>query len=241
MSDDRETGILLLGLLLLLGGKKKQGEGEPLDMPPAIYEPSRADMLEPYDPSAEAIVFGAGEDWVFPVPWMYLPEGSQYVPEVTDKFGTDRDGGKRKHKGVDIMYRRVAGKPPRKTGDHGTKLFWAPPGTPVVAARAGVVAAVGKDSHGGKVLIGHGSPSDMGGKKVATWYRHMETVTVKKGDKVTAGQPLGTMGWDPSGNQKARHLHFEVWVAGSAWDPVTQLDMNKWGRKTWTPKAITTS
>jgi murein DD-endopeptidase MepM/ murein hydrolase activator NlpD len=41
---------------------------------------------------------------------------------------------------------------------------------------------------------------------------------VHAGDDVTMGQPIGAVG--ESGLATAPHLHFEVWVKGTAVDPV---------------------
>ena len=67
--------------------------------------------------------------------------------------------------------------------------------------------ANGTASWGNFVKINHGN-------NVYTLVAHLATVKVKKGDKVTRGQVLGFMG--QTGNATGRHLHFEVYIGGSA-------------------------
>ncbi len=47
-----------------------------------------------------------------------------------------------------------------------------------------------------------------GASALATWYAHMESVTVSRGQSVTAGTQIGTTG--ALGNARGCHLHFEV-------------------------------
>ena len=88
----------------------------------------------------------------------------------------------------------------------------APEGTSISAPAAGRVAFVGR-------RIGFGLVIEMvhsGG--VVTRYAHLRSSVVHAGDSVTMGQPIATVG--ESGLATAPHLHFEVWVKGTAVDPV---------------------
>ena len=100
------------------------------------------------------------------------------------------------HNGVDIMYRQAG-------------RWVAPQGTRILAARDGVVWSTGKSARGLSVVLDHGPPW-------ATFYQHLESVAVAKGDHVRAGQLIGTMGADPTDPQGLRHLHFETWYKGAA-------------------------
>lgn len=119
------------------------------------------------------------------------------------------------HMGVDIMYRRG-----------GTHEWIAPVGTPILAARDGTVWSTGETARGHNVVLDHGPPW-------ATFYQHMTEVLVNKGDRVVAGQRIGTMGADPTDAQGLRHLHFETWYQG---DGKHAVDPGKamigWGRVT---------
>lgn len=75
-------------------------------------------------------------------------------------------------------------------------------GTPVLAAAAGTVRLVDEVSgYGLTVVVDHGSGWQ-------TLYAHLFELSVKPGERVTAGQPLGRVG--DSGRASTPHLHFEV-------------------------------
>lgn len=120
------------------------------------------------------------------------------------------------HYGVDIMYREGVG-------------WSAPIGTPVLAARDGVVWSVGETARGRSVVIDHGAPW-------ATFYQHLASVKVVKGQLVRAGEEIGTMGADPTDAQGLRHLHFATWYKGhgdsGSVDPAKA--MASWRRVLWT-------
>lgn len=75
--------------------------------------------------------------------------------------------------------------------------------TPVVAAHAGTVSIEGSDWAGPYLTKISTGPTSL-----TSWYAHMQTVTVKAGDVVAAGQQIGTVG--SLGNSTGCHLHFEV-------------------------------
>lgn len=81
--------------------------------------------------------------------------------------------------------------------------FSAPKGTPIYATGSGVVTRVhkAKRGYGNTVEIDHGY-----GYK--TFYAHINVIKVKKGDKVTRGQIIATVG--NTGKSTAPHLHYEV-------------------------------
>ena len=86
---------------------------------------------------------------------------------------------------------------------HGGGDIPTPIGTSVLAADGGIVESVKylDCSYGHHVVINHGN-----GYK--SWYGHMSTISVKKGDKVSQGQEIGKSG--NTGNSSGPHLHFEV-------------------------------
>nr|WP_239063114.1 phage tail tip lysozyme [Streptomyces sp. SID13031] len=89
-------------------------------------------------------------------------------------------------------------------------------GSPVYAVEAGEVKSVDEEW----IKISHG-------EGLETWYRFFDSQKVKKGDKVTRGQQIGTSG---EGNEAApgksgAHLHFEVWAqAGEDGGSLEQTD-----------------
>lgn len=85
-------------------------------------------------------------------------------------------------------------------------------GSPVVAANNGVVAHAGNQlrGFGNVVLVKHDNGT-------MTVYAHLEKVVVKKGDIVSAGQKLGTVG--NTGTVKEPQLHFEIRKGRKPIDP----------------------
>jgi murein DD-endopeptidase MepM/ murein hydrolase activator NlpD len=88
-------------------------------------------------------------------------------------------------------------------------------GTPVVAAKAGVVIVAGwMGGYGNLVVVDHG-----GG--VATAYGHNTSVTVGVGQLVAQGQLIAYSG--NTGHSTGPHVHFEVRINGGAVDPMGYL------------------
>jgi murein DD-endopeptidase MepM/ murein hydrolase activator NlpD len=89
-------------------------------------------------------------------------------------------------------------------------------GSPVVAAAAGRVALVGRESQGFKI---HGNVVGIDhGQGVATIYLHLSRINVKEGDMVKAGQVIGAVG--ATGASTGPHLHWGLYVHGQSVDPV---------------------
>ena len=113
---------------------------------------------------------------------------------VISRFGVNRGNG-RIHLGLDIG---------------------AAHGVNVVAADSGTVVAA-KYNEGGLgyyVAISHGNG-------ITTYYGHLSSYTVSKGDYVSKGQLIGYNG--STGNATSPHLHFEVLVNGTHVDPLPYL------------------
>ena len=111
--------------------------------------------------------------------------GSYVVPVQGGKFGeglgVSRDGGKRKHNGLDIQ---------------------APMGSPVTAIQPGQVIQVSSDPKSGTfVRVRHADGS-------TSSYSHLGSVAVKTGDAVGPGVHLGTVG--TSGNATGPVLHLVI-------------------------------
>ena len=88
-------------------------------------------------------------------------------------------------------------------------------GTPIRAAGAGTVITAGpRGAYGNTVIIDHG-------RSVATLYAHQRAVSVTVGQKVTAGQVVGSVG--STGLSTGPHLHFEVRVNGVPVNPLGYL------------------
>lgn len=93
-------------------------------------------------------------------------------------------------------------------------------GTPVHAAGEGVVIEARYVSgYGNTVLIAHNND-------YKTRYAHLNTITVKSGQRVEKGHKLGTVGatgFTIKSGRDASHLHFEVYERGKHVDPLYLL------------------
>lgn len=156
--------------------------------------------------------------WVWPMPViphaLALAHDIYPTPTISDGFGSPRDGGKRQHAGVDVMYQRRA-KLPRKPWpkDGGSPGFYVPSSTPALCASAGRIWAAGKGATGWYVIVDHGP------RPYATYYTHMTHLEVPRVSRVrknvgviplVAGQRLGIVGHSPLDGQRVVHLHFEL-------------------------------
>lgn len=100
--------------------------------------------------------------------------------------------------------------------------FSMPCGSPVFAAHAGTVEIDTTQSWAGPYLV----KITTGPTSLATWYAHMETVTVSRAQTVAAGDQIGTTG--DLGNSRGCHLHFEVHLEnGSIYGP-DNVDPSGW-------------
>ena len=128
-------------------------------------------------------------------------EGPSYSYPVTwgtpisGKFGDVSSSWPRGHAGMDFN---------GETGD------------PVYAATDGRVqyAEFNFGGYGNLVMI-------MRNDGTQTRYAHLDKIKVRKGDRVSAGDLIGTMG--NSGDSSGSHLHFEVRVGGVPQDPLLFL------------------
>ena len=132
------------------------------------------------------VTLRAGASLAFPVDG----RGSRAVQSF---WGADRDGGQRRHEGVDIF---------------------APRGTPVLAATEGAVAAVRTTAIGGRVvwLRDGRAPQSL-------YYAHLDRQLVAEGQLVRPGDTLGLVGNSGNAITTRPHLHFGVYARGGAVDP----------------------
>lgn len=100
-------------------------------------------------------------------------------------------------------------------GFHAGVDLAAAPGSPVLAARSGTVAATGTDpAMGNYILLKH-----TGG--FTTFYGHLDAVTVSLNDPVRSGMMIGTVG--STGVTTGSHLHFEIRQNDDPRDPMKLL------------------
>ncbi len=140
-------------------------------------------------------IFSSLQDTAFVMPPMELPLKDISYTQTGASLGTKMDPFYKAyvwHGGIDFIVSR---------------------GTPVYAAADGVVSdAYSSQGSGYTIEITHDG-------NYKTVYAHLENVRrVRKGQKVTVGQEIGTVGM--SGKTVAPHLHYEIHRAGYYLDPV---------------------
>lgn len=109
---------------------------------------------------------------------------------ITSRFGVSSNIRRSSHTGLDIA---------------------APTGTPVKAAASGTVTFSGwKGSYGNMLVISHGNG-------VQTYYGHCSKLYAKNGQTVSQGDVVASVG--STGNSTGPHLHLEIRVNGTAYDP----------------------
>ena len=113
---------------------------------------------------------------------------------VGSYWGAVRDGGKRKHEGIDIFARK---------------------GTPVVAVSDGVVMEAGSSPRGGKTVWLRSSNDDF-----YYYYAHLHEQFVTTGQTVKKGQHLGTVGNTGNAKLTPPHLHFGIYSFTGAINPL---------------------
>jgi len=128
------------------------------------------------------------------LPAFAFPVKGKDVRAVGSYWGASREGGKRRHEGIDIFARK---------------------GTPVVAATDGVVSNVGTTRLGGKVVW------VINQRFQSAYYAHLDKQLVKVGQLVKAGQVIGTVGNTGNAKHTPAHLHFGVYRGwGGATNPL---------------------
>jgi len=122
------------------------------------------------------------------VPSIGFPVKGKNSRSIASFFGDPRDGGSRDHHGVDIFAARH---------------------TPVLAPSNASVTRVGEGDIGGRYVWLYDSKRSM-----HLYFAHLETRDVERGDRVKAGQLIGTVGNTGNARTTAPHLHFGIYSNG---------------------------
>jgi murein DD-endopeptidase MepM/ murein hydrolase activator NlpD len=128
-----------------------------------------------------------------------FPVAGVGVASIQSWFGAPRDGGARSHEGVDIM---------------------APRGTSIYAVVDGRVASATWTPVGGNVVWLESTDG-----VYSYYYAHLDRVQVRRGQRVRAGDRLGTVGNTGNARAASPHLHFAIYRPGRiAVDPASFLE-----------------
>lgn len=109
-------------------------------------------------------------------------------------WGDGRDGGKRKHEGIDIFAQK---------------------GTEVVAVFDGEVVAVANGGIGGKTIWLQADDYSW-----TAYHAHLDTQFVFTGDKLEKGRVIGSVGNTGNAQYTPAHLHFGLYTYSGAIDPL---------------------
>lgn len=126
-----------------------------------------------------------------------MPVRNVETSRIADTFGAPR-GADRRHEGVDIF---------------------APRGTDVLSATPGIVASIREGGLGGRQVWVTGPARER------HYYAHLDDWAegLAVGDVVMPGTPLGTVGDTGNARGTPPHLHYGVYRADGAYDPLPLL------------------
>ena len=120
--------------------------------------------------------------------------------DIGSFFGDPRDGGRRKHHGVDIFARRH---------------------TPIIAPTEGYIRFSGERGLGGRVVWMRDTKRDQ-----TLYFAHLHDIFVEKGDRISKGDTLGTVGNTGNARTTPPHLHFGIYKSGPL-DPYHHIALTK--------------
>ena len=130
-------------------------------------------------------------------PKLAFPVKNGSNKDIQSFWGVDRDGGKRRHEGVDIFSKK---------------------GTPILAVEDGTIARVETNILGGKVVW-----QRLGLFGQSIYYAHLDSQTVSSGQVVKKGDVVGFMGNTGNAKYTASHLHFGIYTGSGAIDPLLYI------------------
>ncbi len=109
-----------------------------------------------------------------------------------DSFGADREGGARKHEGTDLFGKE---------------------GTPIVSICGGRVEQIGWNRLGGERVGIRGDDGNY------YYYAHLQYISslLVKGNRIEAGESVGTMGHTGDALTTPDHLHFGIELPNGQW------------------------
>jgi murein DD-endopeptidase MepM/ murein hydrolase activator NlpD/SH3-like domain-containing protein len=134
-------------------------------------------------------------------PSLTFPVADRTSRSVGSFFGDPREGGRRRHHGVDIFARR---------------------GTPVVASAEAYVSRVDTTPVGGRVIWLRDSA-----RNASLYYAHLHEILVEERTRVSPGDTIGLVGNTGNARTTPPHLHFGLYFRGEGpfdpWDYLVEL------------------
>lgn len=135
-------------------------------------------------------------------PALSFPVKGRDSRQISSFFGVARDGGRRRHEGVDIF---------------------APKGTPALAAVDGIISGVGTSKLGGNVAF----LTDID-RNIRLYYAHLDRWNVKNGQHVSIGDTVGFVGNTGNARTTGPHLHFGIYgFTDGATDPLPFIRLGR--------------
>lgn len=144
---------------------------------------------------AELLVNGSGVLTLTDNPSMEFPVQGAIRPDIGSFWGDPRDGGRRRHEGVDIFAER---------------------GTPVLATADGRIRRTGDGGIGGKTVW-------LRAKGKSMYYAHLDSINTHRGEEVNTGDTLGFVGNTGNARTTPPHLHFGIYDRGAI-NPLPFID-----------------
>ncbi|GAB2518931.1 peptidoglycan DD-metalloendopeptidase family protein [Spirosoma aerophilum] len=135
-------------------------------------------------------------------PALSFPVKGRDSRQISSFFGAARDGGRRRHEGVDIF---------------------APRGTPALASVDGIVTGVGTSSLGGNVAFLTDNE-----RNIRLYYAHLDRWNVTNGQRVSVGDTIGFVGNTGNARTTGPHLHFGIYgFSDGATDPLPFIRLGR--------------
>lgn len=135
-------------------------------------------------------------------PVLAFPVQGKTSKQIASYWGEGRDGGKRRHEGIDIF---------------------APRGTPAIAGVNGVITEVGVNNLGGNVVFLSDNQ-----RQQRLYYAHLDRFNVSTGQRVNAGDTIGFVGNTGNARTTGPHLHFGVYLFNEgAVDPLPYVRLGR--------------
>lgn len=135
---------------------------------------------------------------IFSGPSLAFPVDSSGNPRYLSYWGAGRDGGRRKHEGIDI----------------GARFR-----TPVLAAANGTIARTGNNRLGGKVVFLRDKETGN-----SLYYAHLDSQIALRGERVRVGDTIGLIGNTGNAIHTPPHLHFGIYTINGAVNPFAFID-----------------